>query len=253
MTALCILILSLGADAYGDFYERGNVAYREGNLVEAISAYEELAASGVGNPELYFNLANAYYHGGDLGRAVLNYERAASIDPGFTPARRNLKRVIGETANKRLRPDGFSLMGLGPSRLPGISQPALRWGVLVIWWLLWSILIVRKRRANSSRTALVALWILTLLCVVLWAVPEPLIQSAVVVAGEAPMRYGPDVSDAVRATLAAGDRVLVDRSYGLWVRVETASGERGWLDRGALALAGPPFSRAETEREQKPQ
>ena len=253
MTALCILIFSFGADAYGDFYERGNVAYREGDFVEAISAYEELVDSGVRNEELFFNLGSAYYHAGDLGRAVLNYERAASIAPGFTPARRNLERVIGETANKRPRPDGFSLMGLGPSRLPGISQPALRWGVLVIWWLLWGILVVRKRRAYSSRTALVALWILTLLCVVLWAIPEPPLQSAVVVAGEAPMRYGPDVSDAVRATLAAGDRVLVDRWYGLWVRIETASGERGWLDRSALALAGPPFSRAETEREQKTQ
>ncbi len=253
MTALCILILSFGADAYGDFYERGNVAYREGNLVEAISAYEELAASGVRNEELFFNLGNAYYYAGDLGRAVLNYERSASIAPGFTPARRNLERVIGETANKRPRPDGFSLTGLGPSRLPGITQPALRWGVLVFWWLLWSILIVRKRRAHFSRTALVALWILTLLCVALWAIPDSPVQSAVVVAGETPMRYGPDVSDAVRATLAAGDRVLIDRLYGSWVRVETASGERGWLDRGALALAVPPFSRIDTEREQKPQ
>lgn len=251
MTALCILILSLGADAYGDFYERGNVAYREGNFVEAISAYEELAASGVGSPELYFNLANAYYHTGDVGRAVLNYERAASIDPGFTPARRNLERVIGETANKRSRPDGFSLTGLGPSRLPGISQPALRWGVLVIWCLLWSILIVRKRRVPFSRIASGAFWILTVLCVAGWVIPAPPIQSAVVIAEEAPMRYGPDTSDAVRATLAAGDRVQIDRWYGSWVRVEIASGERGWLDRGALALAGPPFSRAETEREQQ--
>ncbi len=251
MTALCILILSFGADAYGEFYARGNTAYREGNFAEAISAYEELAASGVGNPELYFNLANACYHGGDVGRAVLNYERAASIDPDFTLALRNLERVVGETANKRSRPDGFSLTGLGPSRLPGISQPTLRRGVLVIWWLLWSILIVRKRRAYFSRTASGACWILALLCVAGWAIPAPPIESAVVIAEEAPMRYGPDVYDAVRATLAAGDRVLIDRWYGSWVRVEIASGERGWLDRDALALAGPPFSRAETERKQE--
>ncbi len=250
---LCLVLLSLGADAYGDFNARGNAAYREGNYAAAISAYETLADSGVGNLELYFNLGNAYYHGGDLGRAVLNYERAAILGPEFLPARRNLERVIQETANKRSRPEGFSLEGLGPSRLPGLSQPALRWGVLVIWWLMWGILIVRTRKASTSRTASAAFWIVTTLCVAGWAIPAPPLQSAVVVTEEAPMRYGPDASDAVRATLAAGDRVLIDQLYGSWARVEIASGERGWLDRGALALAGPPFSRAETEREQQPQ
>ncbi|MBL7646678.1 MAG: tetratricopeptide repeat protein [Candidatus Hydrogenedentes bacterium] len=253
MTMLCVVLLSFGADAYEDFRARGDAAYMGGDFATAISAYETLADSGVGNPELYFNLGNAYYHGGDLGRAVLNYERAASLGPEFSPARRNLERVIQETANKRSRPDGFSLAGLGPSRLPGLSQAALRKGLLAIWWLMWSILIVRTRKSSTSRTASAAFWIVTTLCVAGWAIPGPPIQSAVVVSEEAPMRYGPDASDAVRATLAAGDRVLIDQVYGSWARVEIASGERGWLDRGALALAGPPFSRSETEREQPPQ
>lgn len=253
MTMICMLLMSLGADAYGDYYARGNAAYLEGNLAEAISAYEALADSGVRDEEVFFNLGNAYYHSGDLGRAVLNYERAALLAPDFASARRNLDRAIGQTANKRLRPEGFSLRGQGKSLLPGLSQSAFRQGLLVIWWLLWGILIVRNRKASFPRFASGALWILSFLCVVGWAVPAPPLQSAVVVTEEAPMRYGPDASDAVRVTLAAGDRVLIDQLYGAWARVEIASGERGWLDRSALALAGPPFSSAETEREQQSQ
>lgn len=250
MTAACLLIMILSSDVYTDFYEQGNTAYRAGEYADAIRSYEQLAASGVWNEEVYFNLGNAYYHQGDLGRAVLNFERAAAIAPDFEPARRNLDVVVAETVNRLERPVGFALAGRGSSRLVGIPQPVFQRVILVFWCLLWGILVMIRRRAAIPRKAAGPLWILAGLCAVALAVPAPPIQSAVVTAHEAPLRYGPDLRDPVRGTLAAGDRVLVDRVDGAWARVETAPGERGWLDLSEIVFAGPPFAHPVTEREQ---
>lgn len=254
MMAICLLMLSLGSDAYLDAYERGNAAYDAERFSDAVTAYEHLAASGVWNVELYFNLGNACYQQGDLGRAILNYERAIAIDPDFQPARRNLDFALSKTAHALGRPVGFGLEGRTSSRVPGLTEPMLQGLLIVFWWLLWGILIRSIRSTVMPRKVAALLWILvTGLCAVALALPVSAIRSAVVIVPEVPLRYGPDPLDGVRATLAPGDRVLVDRVDGIWARVETASGDRGWLELGNIALLGPPFSPALTDREKQVQ
>lgn len=251
MISTLILMLTLGSsDAYVELYERGNEAYKRGDFVSAASAYEQLASSGVWNAALYFNLGNTYFQQQDFGRAILNFERAAGIDPDFQLASRNLALAVSATTHKLGRPDGFSLVPYRPSWLPGLSQPVLCGWLLAFWCLLWGIIIHRQQRVNSARAVSIVLWVFVILLGLTLAIPAPFIRSAVVVVSESPLRYGPDPRDTVRTTLASGDRLLVDRIDGDWARVETATGERGWLDRKGLALVGPPFAPVQTEREQ---
>lgn len=60
---------------------------------ESILKYQFLTDSsnaGSTSPELYTNLGNAYFFAGDQGRAVLNYQRALSLDPLQEKALHNL-------------------------------------------------------------------------------------------------------------------------------------------------------------------
>ena len=45
---------------------------------------------GVANGKLFYNLGNSYFRKGDIGRAILNYKRAAL----YMPNDPNLKRVV---------------------------------------------------------------------------------------------------------------------------------------------------------------
>lgn len=242
MTHVCLVLLCMGADVYTDFLERGNAAYAAGDMRAAVASYGELVASGVENPGVFHNLGSAYYHLGDPGRAVLNFERALGLDPGFGAARRALEALAEEAANPLGRPGGFALAGYGASLVPGVPRLYFRWGLAGLWALLWGILaaIHRKRPARPWRTA-APVCALLVLCGVALGLPDSPVRSAVVVAPEAPARYGPDSRDAVRRTLAAGDRVLVDHVAGGWTRVETADGTRGWVRGPSLAYLGPPF------------
>lgn len=238
MTVLFVAIICLPGTIYDDFFERGNAAYTEHRLEDAIGAYEQLVASGVQSPPVYYNLGNACFHTGDAGRAVLYYERALALDPAFGPAERGLEAV----ATTLERPPGLPAAFRSPWRRSTSwlrIVPTLL--LLVFWWLFWGILLLAMwkptpRVRNTVLGLLVTIVLFAGLGALLSRLPEP-----GVVLEESPLRYGPDVRDATRLVLTAGDRVYVERTEGAWARVETADGLRGWLAREDLAAVTEPF------------
>jgi len=241
---LCLVLACLSGSLYDGFFERGNTAYGDGRLDDAIQAYGHLAASGIRSAPVYSNLAAAHFHGGDPGRAVLNYERALALEPGFGPALRGLDALSAALPRPPdLPPDFRSPWRRHDSGLRALP-PAL---LLVFWWLLWGILLaaVWRPRPRTRRTAAAiavaagGAALMAGLMAGLARLPEP----GVVVAGESALRYGPDGRDAVRAQLRAGDRVCVERTDGPWALVAAGDGQRGWMLRADLAAVSPPFQK----------
>lgn len=106
-----ILIMMISAAAAGEISEQeiysefrlANEAFGQGNLAsadaeaaqrhytEAVLHYEKIiAAGGVKNAKLYYNLGNAYLLKNDIGRAILNYLRAVKLEPANGDIRKNL-------------------------------------------------------------------------------------------------------------------------------------------------------------------
>lgn len=61
-----------------DFMNDGNAAYRAGNWELAIDLYDK---ANVTNPDLFYNRANAHFKKGEIGYAILFYNRALKIKP----------------------------------------------------------------------------------------------------------------------------------------------------------------------------
>lgn len=68
-------------------------AYNKEDYPLAVSLYNKALADGQVSARLYYNLGNAYYRDGKLGRAVLAYERSLRIDPSDADTRANLDFV----------------------------------------------------------------------------------------------------------------------------------------------------------------
>ena len=63
------------------FFDEGNRRYREGDYAGAVELYGRILESGVESGELHYNLGNAWFRLGELGPAILHYERARRIMP----------------------------------------------------------------------------------------------------------------------------------------------------------------------------
>ncbi|MCR4337445.1 MAG: hypothetical protein NUV91_06530 [Candidatus Omnitrophica bacterium] len=62
-------------------FSEANAAYRKGDYSNAQKIYEGIIQQGWESGPLYYNLANSYFKRGEIGEAVLNYERSSRLIP----------------------------------------------------------------------------------------------------------------------------------------------------------------------------
>lgn len=241
---LFILGTLLGAHgtAYTDTFVRANNAYKAGNYAGAIQGFEQLVSEHVVDPSVFYDLGNAYYRSGKLGPAIVNYERALQLDPGFESAQQNLAHCVSETKQHLpcpLPPDWEQSLLFWHYNL----RPATtRWLALGFWLLFWLALgFLQWRKAPYVRSvAVVAATLAVAFGGSAWVKSRPG-NLAVARFATVPVRYGTDVKQTVRYDLHEGDRVTVDGRDRGWVRVKTAGGDTGWTQAGNLILVGPPY------------
>lgn len=92
VTLLIIALAALTAQA-ASLAEQGDSAYTADDFQRAAELYTKAAETEGTSSALFYNLGNTYYRMGQLGKAVLNYERALKLDPANEDARTNLAFV----------------------------------------------------------------------------------------------------------------------------------------------------------------
>ena len=81
-------------------FAKGNELYEAGDYQKAIESYGSVIAQGYHSTELYYNLGNAHYRNGEIGKAIWAYESALKIDPDHKDALHNLEFVNAQTVEK---------------------------------------------------------------------------------------------------------------------------------------------------------
>jgi hypothetical protein len=243
MNGVIALFLVLGAGAFEQTFSQANTEYDSGRYEEAAQAYEQLIEQSVADPVVFYNLGNAYFRLGNLGYAIANYERALQLRPAFRAAQDNLQQALSQTKHKLNRP-----------LPPGWEQSILFWHygfsyrttwivAAACWFLFWLLLAVRRwRRLPYLRLSLfVVAMVAAAFGASAWikAHPTPL---AVAAGKTVPVRFGTTDVDKVHFELSEGDRVTITEERDGWIQVTTGGGERGWAQKNAFAVVGPPYS-----------
>ena len=208
-------------------------AYDENRLPDAIAGWETLVGEGQKQPETLFNLGNAHYRNGNLGKAILAYREAQRRAPRDPDIRANL---------------GFAAQSAG-IELPARKPPAallldfsraewLGFGAICFWllagalaaWILW------PRFRFVSRPAAAVLAALLLLALVGLALHRDLDRTpeGVVMAREQKILSSPLETSTPLLAVPEGAIVRMLESRGTWVEVRTDAA-RGWLPAAALA------------------
>jgi tetratricopeptide (TPR) repeat protein len=147
LLALTVLSPKVSADATA--VDAANKLTMSGHYAEAVQLYEEQVARGVQDSALYFNLGNTYFHQGDLGRAVLNLERAAQLNPRDADIANNLSLVREQTTEL------FSEEAVGPlAVLANVTgwMTGNETAVLVLgFWFLLGFLFLVHRQVKSGK------------------------------------------------------------------------------------------------------
>jgi len=100
MNLLCLFLL-LAQTTPCDLYNQANQAYEKEDYVKAIELYEQ-ATQTTKNSLLYYNLGNAYFKSGQIGKALLNYNRARFLSPRDRDINANIQFLRNYRIDKNL-------------------------------------------------------------------------------------------------------------------------------------------------------
>src|SRR5689334_21968587 len=73
---LFVTCLRAASDPGGAAFDSANKLYEQGKFTEAASAYEKMVQTGQASAAVYYNLGNAFFKAGQIGRAIAAYNAA---------------------------------------------------------------------------------------------------------------------------------------------------------------------------------
>ena len=219
-------------------WDMANTAYNEGNFEKAAATYEQILAQNLHSAALYYNLANAYFKQGELGKALLNYNRASRIAPGDEDIRHNQEYAEKMTKDSIEKIPEFFLTTWLRSVRGAMSCTA--WTVLSIAMLavalVMALLYLLAQRMSLRKVGFYTMAVALLLFVAtsIFAISErnQLVgrSEAIVMSTAASVKSSPDRSATELFVLHEGTKVSIGATTDGWAEVRIADGRKGWIE-----------------------
>ncbi len=211
-----------------------------------VGALETLEADGVRSAALYYDLGNAYFRLGKLGRAIVNYRRARRLAPTDPEINANL-HYARNRVEPYIKPGGGAQLLHRLLFWNNYTSMRQRFGLAAAAWIVgWGLLAACLRRRSTPVLAggivLLVLGGANALSVG-WQLHEDRTHpAAVVVDGQYVLRLGrgEGYDPAITQPLGPGVELRIIARRGGWAEVELADGTTGWLpEKGVLCVAAP--------------
>jgi len=223
----------------GYIFYKANTLYEKGSYDEAISEYSRLLEQGMESGNLHYNLGNCYFKKGELGKALLSYERAKRLIPrdsdlkaNYTFAKSQIKANTPETsASWREKASGiFSFLSVNEMTL----LVSALFVITIVFLIARLFVAFSKNTFFLLITSLVILFVFTAFSLVdRIAVRD---TEAIVVADSAEARFEPFESSTKHFTLQEGMKVYLIQLKTEWVKVKRSDGKTGWVKTETIEL-----------------
>jgi len=219
-----------------------NDLYEAKQYDSAIVIYHLIENQGTESAPLYFNLGNAYFRNGDLGRAILYYHRAKRIDPSDDDIAVNLEFARRFTSVQmegvKLNPIS-SLFGelVDPYRLS-----TLAWVTCVFFVFLFMMLTLRfglgfrGQLVRPGITFALALLLIMSALTTLKYNNDYFTQRAVIIAEDSVVRTGPSVNSDKELDASPGLVVEILSESGDFYNVLFENKRQGWIKKDLVAV-----------------
>lgn len=219
-------------------WDDANTAYLRNDFREAMAIYEQILDRGLVSAKLYYNLANACFKSGELGKAILYYHRSLRLNPADEDVRYNLSIAQSHTIDRIEQIPEFFL-----SRWMRTLRTTMSGTV----WSLLSLLMLSLGLVSllffllSQRLALrKAGFYFTLLCGMLFVATtlfalsdrsESLDRSsAVVLSSAVSVKSSPDNSATDLFVIHEGTLLSLGDSLDGWQEIRLEDGKKGWIE-----------------------
>lgn len=215
-------------------FEQANILHTQGEVQQAIEQYLRIIKEHGVSASLLYNLANSYAAAGEVGLAVLNYERARHLAPGDADIQGNLEQVRKDAG--LYRDDQVLYKRL--AALLGADQWLLIAGC-AFFCLGGSALLANFFKGKGQRN--LHWFMIGSSAVCLLTLPPALLRYqdwkiGVVIAEDVHLLLSPFADSAVAGDIKAGRLIQPKGVHNEYVLVQTETGKSGWLAKKNFSL-----------------
>jgi len=216
-------------------FSRGNDFYEKGEYDEAIAEYEKVLASGEVSAALYYNMAGAYFKAGNLGKSILNYERARHILPRDGDLNKNYKFAKAMVKGRVMPPR--NIWSWYPLRIycKYFTVNELTWlssgAYVALLFMLLIALVFPTTRGYTITLSVILAAVVLCNTAIIWHKARDMKTGAVTIVPRSEVFYSPFDTATKFFTLNEGDKINVIKDKGDWYMVMRADGKAGWIHK----------------------
>jgi len=222
-------------DAVSDFIKAG-YAYKEGDYKTSLEIYEGILKQGKASGAVHYNLGNCYFKEGELGKAILNYQRAKRLTARDHDLITNLNyaRSFVETFSSSQKDswvtkifrqywDSFTVNEL----TGGV------FGLILVIGILHLLGLYLRWPKGNVRIIIAVLGFLFVVHFILFVFKVRDIANAAIVVEETKTRFEPLEAATIHFKVSEGSRVKILKQEGSWWKIKRSDGKVGWMKQNA--------------------
>jgi len=215
------------------FY-KANALYEEGKYDEAINVYTALKDQGLESGNLYFNIGNSYFKKGELGKAILNYERAIKLIPGDSDLKSNYDFALSQVKNMvSVKSVPFHRKVLNLYRSLSMNGLTILLSVAYIV-LLSFIFIFFVFKPGTRHRYIFTISLLIFFLISLYALSDRITsqnREAVLIAESSDAKFEPVDNATIHYTIYEGTKVYIVQEKLDWLKIRRQDGKVGWIKK----------------------
>ena len=219
-------------------FKKANELYRGKQYAQSIALYDSILKENKTNYLVYYNLGNSHFKQGNIADAILNYERAKTLNPDDEDINYNLRIAYSNTVDKIEPIPLLFYQRWWQSFLN--TLPTGIWSLLSVCmlWLTFAtgIAYLFAKTVSYKRNAFLAsinLLILSGVCYYISMASHRLIyenHGAIVMEASAYIKSSPDEKSTNLFMLHHGTKVEITEETQGWKKIKIANGNVGWVN-----------------------
>lgn len=220
------------ADDIDTQFQAGNAAYSVGDYDKAIALYEELLDQNGFASGLLYNLGNSYAQKGQIGLAVLNYERALRLDPSHPDIAGNLAKVRKESG----------LFSEDPTKIEQFfaTLSVDGWTVAALTCLSFMVILLAIRlKYKPLPRSYIGSWVCAFLLLFVSVAGATFefksYNPMVVIASDTKLQISPFAGASSSGAIEQGRLLYPIKHHGDYTYVTDKTGRKGWLRTESVA------------------
>ncbi|MFI3319597.1 MAG: tetratricopeptide repeat protein [Rikenellaceae bacterium] len=227
-------------------WDRANTEYINERYAEAIKLYQEILTREKHSAPLYYNLGNAYFKNGELGRALKYYYRAEKLDPTNADIQYNIEVAKSHTKDRIEEIPPFILAEWSNSLRSIMGGQG--WGILSLLGFLmmftFALIYLLSRDLAKRKVGfygiLGSLFAAVVSMVYAVSISSEYVNSddAVVMSQSMVVKSSPDRKATELFILHEGTKVHIISEHDDWREIKIADGKQGWVEVSRLGVIG---------------